>query len=203
MIAVITGDIVNSRALSPQWVSVLKQALTNLPQKKAIWEIFRGDSFQVELPVAEALFNVIYIKACIKTIKGADVRMSIGIGKKAVAATKKVTESNGEAYINSGQAFDRLSAEKINFLVKTPSVEFDKNINLYLKLAAIAMDNWTTTSARTIKHMLENADQKQGEIAKITGRSQSSISESLKRAHFVEIMELEAKFREETTQIFK
>ena len=68
MIAVITGDIINSRELSPQWMATLKEALSALPERKSRWEIFRGDSFQVELPMTEALLNALYIKACIKKI---------------------------------------------------------------------------------------------------------------------------------------
>ncbi|RYF21981.1 MAG: transcriptional regulator, partial [Flavobacteriales bacterium] len=78
MKAVITGDIINSRALPPIWINTLKSALENLFGKQIKWEIFRGDSFQVELDAKDALINAIYIKACIKTLKNADVRMGIG-----------------------------------------------------------------------------------------------------------------------------
>ena len=203
MIAVITGDIVNSRALSPDWILQLKKALGSLSKKTIRWEIFRGDSFQIESPVADVLWNALYLKTCIKTIKGADVRMSIGIGKKAKSITDKVTEANGEAYINSGEAFDTLKSAKINLMVKSPSEKFDDDMNLYFKLASIVMDNWSVTSAKVLKHMIENHNEKQDKIAKISGRSQSSISESLKRAHFTEIMEMEKKFREKVASTFK
>lgn len=203
MIAVITGDIVNSRDLSPDWILQLKEALASLSNKTIRWEIFRGDSFQIESPVADVLWNALYLKTCIKTIKSADVRMSIGIGKKAESITDKVTEANGEAYINSGEGFDKLKSAKINLMVRSPSKKFDDDINLYLKLASIVMDNWSVTSAKVVKHMIENHNEKQDKIAKISGRSQSSISESLKRAHFTEIMEVEQKFREEVTITFK
>ncbi|GAB1464308.1 hypothetical protein [Pedobacter sp.] len=68
MIAVIARDIVNSRALPALWIETLKQALSSLPEKEAKWEIFRGDSFQVELSADVALLASIYIKASIKTI---------------------------------------------------------------------------------------------------------------------------------------
>lgn len=202
MVAVITGDIINSRELPAQWMATLKDALSALPEKNAKWEIFRGDSFQVELPMAEALLNALYIKACIKTIKGADVRMSIGLGKVAIAS-EKVTESNGEAYINSGEGFDMLKGNKVNLLVKSPLPKFDEDMNLYLKLALITMDGWSPTASEVVKHMLENYNEKQDKIAQISGRSQSSISEALKRAHFTEIMELENKYRALATEIFK
>ena len=203
MIAVITGDIINSRALPSGWIMTLKDALEGVFSQNSKSEIFRSDSYHLELDSAAALLNAIYIKACLKTIKGADVRMSIGIGKKSNVNTTKVTEANGEAYINSGEAFDELSVLKVNMLIKSPSVKFDDDMNLYLKLALIAMDSWGPITAEVVKHTLENHNEKQNKIAKISGRSQSSISEALKRAHFSEIMELEKKYRLLVTETFR
>ena len=202
MIAVITGDIVNSRELSPDWISQLKETLASLNIKTIKWEIFRGDSFQIELPVLDALWNVLYIKACIKTIKGADVRMSIGIGPQTASFSNKVTEASGEAYINSGTAFDTLKSLKMNLVLKSPVEEFDGDLNLYFKFASLIMDNWSVTSATVVKYKFENEQEKQDKIAELTGKSQSSISESLKRAHYSEIMELEKKYKEKVTQTF-
>ncbi|MNK03344.1 hypothetical protein D3C87_211890 [compost metagenome] len=203
MIAVITGDIVNSRELPSLWIETLKEALSALPQKNTKWEIFRGDSFQIELPSHQALLASVYIKACMKTIKGADVRLSIGLGEKAKIATDKVTEANGEAYINSGEGFDSLKSNKVNLTIKSPSAKFDDDMNLYFKLALIAMDSWSPIASEVVKQTIENQNENQDKIAKISGRSQSSISEALKRAHFSEIMELEKKYRLLVGKIFK
>ncbi len=202
MIAVITGDIINSRELSADWISQLKETLASLNIKAIKWEIFRGDSFQIELPVLDALWNVLYIKACIKTIKGADVRMSIGVGPQTASFSNKVTEASGEAYINSGTAFDTLKSLKMNLVLKSPVEAFDGDLNLYFKFALLIMDNWTVTSAIVVKYKFENQEEKQDKIAELTGKSQSSVSESLKRAHYLEIMELEKKFREKVTHTF-
>ena len=195
MIAVITGDIVNSRELPSLWINTLKKALSALPQKSTKWEIFRGDSFQIELSSDKAFLTSVYIKACMKTIKGADVRLSIGLGKKDKMATDKVTEANGEAYVNSGEGFDGLKSNKVNLAIKSPSDEFDDDMNLYFKLALIAMDSWSPIASEVVKQTIENQNENQDKIAKISGRSQSSISEALKRAHFSEVMELEKKYR--------
>ncbi len=195
MIAVITGDIINSRELPLLWMATLKEALSALPKKNTKWEIFRGDSFQIALPPTEAFLTALYVKACMRALKGADVRMSIGIGSVLDDRVAKVTEANGEAYINSGEGFDALKSSKINLTVKTPSAQFDEDMNLYFKLALIAMDSWSPIAAQVVKQTIENFNEKQDKIAKISGRSQSSISEALKRAHFSEMMELENKFR--------
>lgn len=193
MIAVITGDIINSRKLPNGWIDTLKNALTNI-RGKGKWEIFRGDSFQIELNAADALLNAIYIKACMKTLKKADVRIGIGVGKKNKNVIR-VTEANGEAFINSGKAFDSLKTTKVNMAFETPWQEFDEEINLYLRLALIAMDNWGPVAAEMVRYAIENENIKQDKIAEISGRSQSSVSEALKRAYYTEIVVLEEKYR--------
>ena len=202
MIAVITGDIIGSRALPKEWLNTLKSTLGALIDENAHWEIFRGDSFQIELSAENALLNAIYIKTCLKTLKKADVRIGIGIGQKSFSAAK-VSEANGEAFVNSGLAFDSLKQNKSNMAIKSQWQNFDEEMNLYLRLALIAMDSWGTIAAETVKYAIENRDTNQHEIAKITGRSQSSVSEALKRAHFTDVMDLETKYRNRIQQLIK
>ncbi len=202
MIAVITGDVINSRSLAKDWIDTLKLSLDSLIGKNIKWEIFRGDSFQVELNAKYALLNAIYIKACLKTLKQADVRIGIGIGEKSINA-EKLTEANGEVFINSGKAFDNLKINKVNMAMLTPWPKFDEEINLFIKLALISMDNWGQISAEMVKYAIENQNTKQHKIAKISGRSQSSVSEALKRAHFTELMELESRYRNQITKLIR
>ena len=51
MTSVITGDIIKSGSFNnPEvWLKPLKEALTNTGIHKKYWEIFRGDSFQIEV----------------------------------------------------------------------------------------------------------------------------------------------------------
>ncbi|MDQ8052127.1 MAG: hypothetical protein REI78_03835 [Pedobacter sp.] len=202
MIAVITGDVINSRNITADWIDTLKSALSTLFGEKTKWEIFRGDSFQLEISAPEALLQAIYIKACLKTIKKADVRMGIGIGEKNIDS-EKITEANGEAFILSGAAFDALKATKTNLAIQSRWDGFDEDFNLSIRLALIAMDSWGQISAEMVKYAIENQDIKQDKIAKITGRSQSSVSEALKRAHFNEIMDLEHKYRTQINKLIR
>lgn len=83
MIAVITGDIINSRKVNSEiWLPKLKEYFSNIisdPEKR---EIYRGDSFQIEVNLESALEIALCIKALIKSSNKIDVRMSIGIGEK-------------------------------------------------------------------------------------------------------------------------
>jgi len=191
MIAVLTGDIINSRkAKSPkEWHDLLRHALTDVSIKNR-WEIFRGDSFQAELSQPEkALKAAIYIKACIKTIKGLDVRIAIGIGSKDYVSVK-VSESYGDAYLFSGDKFEDLKRDKQNLSLKTGDEIFDEDFNLFFKLALIIMDDWTPNSAILIKTLFENESLSQKELGNLLGISQSSVSERYNRAHLAEIIAL-------------
>ena len=83
MTSVITGDIIKSRTqVNPEvWINTLKNSLSYLSPDKKHWEIYRGDSFQIEIrDISQSFISAVYIKACIKSIHGLDVRLSIGIG---------------------------------------------------------------------------------------------------------------------------
>lgn len=191
MVSVITGDIVNSQKVVPNvWLDVLKAQLNligNTPEK---WEIFRGDSFQVEIDnPLDALKVAIKIKASIKCIKNINVRMAIGIGDKTYSSTK-ITESNGSAFVYSGEQFEVLKKEKLMLAVRGPSKNFNRDMNLYIKLASIAMENWTVNSAQTVKVALEHPEKSQNELGQLLGIKQNAVSGRLKRAYFEEIRDL-------------
>lgn len=198
--AIITGDIINSRKLEAGWLDKLKTILATVAGKTKTWEIFRGDSFQIETPAEDALLDAIYIKAAIKSIKNADVRMGIGIDEQEIKPLA-LAEQNGLAFYKSGSAFDRLKQDKINLAIQTPNKAFDEDFNTMLKLALIIMDNWGAATAEVVKYAIENNNPVQAALAKITGKSQSSVSEALKRAHYTEIMALENLFRNKIKQL--
>ncbi|WP_233783215.1 HMG-box domain-containing protein [Flavivirga eckloniae] len=195
--SVITGDIIKSRTqVSPEtWINVLKEALSFLSTDKAYWEIYRGDSFQIEIKdISSCFIAALYIKACIKSIHGLDVRLAIGVGNKTYEG-EQVTESNGEAFIFSGETLETLKKEKQNLRIKTNHSDIDHELNLYFKLALIAMDNWTINSAEIVKLSIENPDALQSELGKLTGINQNAVSTRQKRAHLDEVMELDLMYR--------
>ncbi|MEH3115226.1 SatD family protein [Pedobacter terrae] len=200
MICIITGDIIGSRKIKDSWLSDLKTALKIVSDHSSKWEIYRGDSFQLEIEPENAIRTAAYLKACIKVNKPADVRMGIGIGNLK-NKRKKLSESSGDAFVHSGAAFDSLKQAKVNLAVKTDSTDFDEEINVLIKLSLIAMDSWGIVAAEMVKLALENNDLLQSELAAISGRTQSSVSEALKRAHYTEIMEMDRIYRKKLNQM--
>lgn len=191
--SIITGDIINSRkGKNYEWLKSLKEVLNQFGKEPEQWEIYRGDSFQMEVPASDALKSAILIKASIKQYKELDVRLAIGIGEKDYQADK-ITESNGTAFVFSGECFESL--KKSGMAIKSNQKEFDETMNLYLDLASLIMNNWTPNSAEVVKISIENPNKTQEELAQILSISQSNISARMKRAGFDEIMRLEKHFR--------
>ncbi len=198
MTSILTGDIIKSRSIKdPEiWLSTLKEALTTSSQNTAQWEIYRGDSFQLELEnIVESLKAALYIKACIKTIKGLDVRIAIGIGEKTFTG-KSVVESNGEAFLFSGETLENLKKEKVNLKIKTTNEQLNAELNLYFKLALTIMDNWTTNSAEIVKLYMDQPQALQEELGRQLGINQNAVSSRQKRAHLDLIMQLEQLYRQ-------
>lgn len=203
MIAIITGDIINSRKKDnrQKWLPLLKKVFAIYGKAPADWEIFRGDSFQYRVaPTENALRIALHIKAALKTLKDKDVRMAIGIGEED-QPSKNITEANGSAYIYSGELFEQLKFRKINLAVKSTNPDFDQKLNLMLQLANITMDKWSTSSAEMVQLLLENPSLSQTELAEKMGRSQSSISERQSRSQFDIINELVRYFEQEVKKI--
>jgi hypothetical protein len=206
MIAIITADIINSRKLVNQeiWIAPLKKLLDSYGSTPQKWEIFRGDYFQIEIENPnEALLASLKIKALIKSIVSVeeqkkktpiDVRMAIGLGTKEYVADR-ISESNGSAFINSGEKFEKLKKEKTTLAIQSSFSNFDYEMNLYLKLATIQMDAWTANSAALFTTLFEDPEKKQAEIGAVLGIGQNSVSGRFKRAHVDEILELDKMYR--------
>ncbi|WP_299536256.1 SatD family protein [Ulvibacterium sp.] len=190
MIAIITGDIINSeKHATSKWMDVLKDYLLGLGKSPYDWEIYRGDEFQLRVPEELALETSIHIKALIKSIKSLDVRMGIGLGTETFASNR-VSESNGPAYQRSGRTFESLKADKTNLTIATGHEFYDSTLNLMLKLALDFMDDWSTVSAEIVVLALRNPQTSQQEIAKRLNIQQSAVSQRQKRARLDLVYEL-------------
>lgn len=206
MLAVIKGDIIASRKLLDQqkWLEPLKAQLAQWGKTPEQWELVWGDFFQLEISnLEEALKKALQIKALIKRIEPKeankkistiDVRMSIGIGEKTFLG-KRISESNGTAFINAGEKFDTLKKEKVNLAIQSPWPDFDKEINLYLKLAGIFMDSWSVSSAELVEIVLKNPNITQEEIGELLGIKQNSVSGRWNRSNIDEVIKIEEVFR--------
>lgn len=201
MIAVITGDIIGSgNYSSTMWLPNLKEYLQKIGNTPNDWEVYRGDEFQLRLKAEDALFEAISIKALIKSIKGLDVRMGVGIGTETFKG-QSVTESNGTAYQRSGRTFETLKDEKRNLAITTGQSYFDKSINLMCDLALDFMDEWTPVSSEIVTMVLQNPNWSQQEMAESLGIQQSAVSQRQKRARINLVLQLLNYYKEQIKEI--
>lgn len=201
MTAIITGDIIGSRkSVSKDWIEGLKQLFTEKGKSPKDWEIYRGDEFQLEVKNPEdALLTAFQLKAFLKTIK-LDARMSIGFGDKTYDADK-ISESNGSAFVHSGEVFGLLKKQKITLALKTGQADFDEEMNLMLKLATSFMNNWLPQSAEFVLIASQNPNFSQEEIGQKLGINQAAVSRRQKRAQYDLMLELDTYFRKKIKTI--
>ena len=195
MTAILTADIINSRKLSSKiWINDLKAFLNTFGQSPNDWEIYRGDEFQLEIKnPEEALLVAFQLKAFFKSIK-LDLRISIGFGEKTYKS-RKITESNGSAFIRSGETFETLKKQKLNLAINSADTIFDEELNLMLKLSLSFMDNWLQQSAEFVIVATQNPTLSQEEIGMLLGINQAAVSRRQKRANYELIKELDLYFR--------
>ena len=196
MIVILTGDIINSRkASSKKWMEDLKFIFQTIGKSPNDWEIYRGDEFQLEIKkIEDALLIAFQIKAFFKSIN-LDARMSLGFGDKT-HKTRKITESNGSAFIRSGETFETLKKQKLNLAVNSGNPLFDEDLNLMLKLSLSFMDNWLQQSGEFVLVAIQNPTLSQEEIGVKLGINQAAVSRRQKRANFELVKELDLYYRQ-------
>lgn len=188
MIAVLTGDIINSREVNAEeWQPKLKAYFDSVTNNDEKWAIYRGDSFQIQVNANEALNIAICIKSLIKTNPKIDVRIAIGIGDISFEE-KKITESNGTAFVNSGDAFEMLKNNTLR--LKTPYQEFDACFNPIFKLLSFIIDNWKPATSETIFYALTYRGLLQKEIAEKLQKDRTTVNRALKRGAYEEIVDI-------------
>ncbi len=181
-IAVITGDIINSRAdTAATWISRLKPLFHQFGKSPMDWEIYRGDEFQLRLPQQAALKTAIQIKALVKQEEALDVRLGIGLGEESFKSTR-IGESNGTAYQRSGKSFESLIQHSCNLRMDSGRDVYDRGLNLMLELALDFMDGWSPVSAEVMALVLAWPEASQDALARELHIRQSAVSQRLKRA---------------------
>ena len=195
MIVILTADIINSRKLSSKkWMNDFKQLLNSFGKSPNDWEIYRGDEFQLEIKNPEDAFLIAFqLKAFFKSIN-LDVRMSLGFGDKTYK-TKKITESNGSAFVRSGELFETLKKQKINLAVNSGNVDFDEEFNLIVQLSMSFMDSWLQQSAEFVLVAIQNPTLSQEEIGSMLGINQAAVSRRQKRSQYELMLQVERYFR--------
>ncbi len=201
MIAIITGDIINSQKTDSElWLPKLKELLGRWSATPETWEVYRGDEFQLKCSVDEVFSKSLAIKSLIRTFENLDVRLAIGIGNE-VFLSEKITESNGSAYVNSGRLLNDIKTDGRTLAIQTETDKVNRDLNILFKWTSIDFDNWTVATAEIIHRLLINPELTQEELAKELNITQSSVSQRIKRSNFDLILETDLYFRKKITEL--
>lgn len=198
--SILTGDVIHSRQKGPEtWLDDLRDLLLKKGKDALQWDIYRGDEFQLEIAnPADALSAAFEIRALLRT-KGLDARISIGIGEKTYSADK-ISQSNGSAFVRSGELFERLKQQKITLGVNSGIPPLDEPLNLMLRLATPLIASWLPPQAEYVLAVLQYPELSQEELGQRLDINQAAVSGRRKRSQFELLDELDAYYR---TQIQK
>jgi hypothetical protein len=198
--AVITGDVVNSSKIEGDYAKVLNDIAKDIIQyqnPEFIFEIYRGDSFQglVTEPGKALLLSLIIRAGLRRNTRGKnlesiwDARISIGIGKVKnlkLTAETKIGTLDGEAFILSGKAMDKMKNENSLIKISTSDDQFNKEFAAVCPLIDVITGRWSTAQAEAVYiYLLRNLTQK--EIGNLLNTSQRAISKRLETSSIEKI----------------
>ena len=213
---VITGDIVGSRKFADyrKLIRSLETVMYDLEEsglvRPGMWEIFKGDSFQVLMEAEDVVAGALMIRAGLlgriyrlKSVliledvleEPADARLSVGIGKVYMDGSR-VTDLFGEGLMISGMALDSISQESLRLLVVTPDAALNRHYALISRMLDALIGEWTENSAQAVYRSLLTGETQQ-EMGRFFGISQSSVHHRLKGAYINQVEHAITYFREQ------
>jgi hypothetical protein len=186
---VVTGDIVNSSALSD---AEHQACLQQIEQTIAIFQdefhaqgdVFRGDEFQVFVPnPKDALRCAVLLRLTLmKRVKGADARVSVGIGKYKQIETELRKTAKGEAFQLSGRALKDMDEERLK-LSLPDTVEANPSRDLLIRHLDSIITGLSEKQAEVLFPRLLYPELTQDALSVKTGIHRRSLASRLQRAN--------------------
>jgi hypothetical protein len=188
MKAIITGNVMNFQEIDSEiWSKELQNLFRTVGKEQKDWTFYQENHFQLLIEANKAFEFAILIKATLIAIKPLDARIAIGIGEIEYDS-EQITESNGSAFINSGEQFNEL--KKSTLAIRTTNERVNQELKTVVDLVTFIMNNWTEKMAEYFKIAYLNQNMNQKQLAKLLElKSQSTVSSILKRAAYDEIIQ--------------
>lgn len=176
---VITGDIIRSSQIKPEFRGDLLTCLTTMGDDLQCispfrMELYRGDSFQllVEDPT-QAIKIAILLRAGLiyhtpnKEYGMWDAKVSIGIGSIDFISDSIVT-SDGEAFMYSGRQLDGMGKDRLS--IQTPWQDVNEELGVSTAFVDDIITRWSSKQAGMIYLSLRQNSAKK-EVAEMSGTS--------------------------------
>lgn len=188
--AVITGDIVASSQIKPEYRKILLECLNTMKNELQNvspfrMELFRGDSFQllVEDPTQAAKIAILLRAGLINKTPNKDngmwdAKISLGIGAVEFLSDSIVT-SDGEAFQYSGRQLDSMGKRRL--AVKTPWEDTNKELEVLTAFVDDIITGWSSKQAGMI-YLILKSDTPKKEVAEFIGTSVQNVRNVLSTA---------------------
>ena len=172
---VITGDIVGSSQIKPEFRADLLTCLITMEEELQCvspfrMELYRGDSFQllVEDPAMTAKIAILLRAGLIyHTPNKEDAKVSIGIGGIDFISENIVT-SDREAFMYSGRQLDNMGKHRLS--IKTPWQDVNEELDVSTAFVDDIITGWSNKQAGMIYLSLRQNSAKK-EVAGMSGTS--------------------------------
>lgn len=203
--AVLTGDLVRSSRLtsadSKSAMECLKRTAVEFGQQhpeSVVGRIdtFRHDSWQLLLGQPALAFRIaVFMRAALKMESDAntkyDTRISIGIGTVELISKRRISDSRGPAFTNSGKGLDGLDGQRLALNAGNDRpVPWNGIKNGIVPLLDCVVGDWTPTESRAVYGALKGWTQEETAgnwppQAKTKKRlTRQAVGDSLVRAHW-------------------
>lgn len=198
LVAVLTGDLVRSTALSHDDLVSVRTFLASATHDISSWgrgavhgpDFFRGDSWQVVLSSSTlALRAAVYLRAVLRSLEQRpDTRIAIGIGSVEVLDTAEVSRSVGEAFTFSGRALDDMNRFE-GFQLALPHWSASQ---AYLPTVVALCDHivgsWSPSQAKVAIQVLRPDDRTQEDVGKALEVSRQFVNKVYRQSGLSAVM---------------
>lgn len=186
LIAVITGDLVNSTGVG-QPEAFRHQLDTILARMEADYgastSVYRGDGFQLTIPNATDAYDVaLQIRASL--IAGSpdnterwDARIAVALG----VSRSTMAGQNSSIHVRSGRCLDSLGKRRLGVIVGENMVGFQTVAALTALFVDDIVNGWTAREAEILADYLDHRDSQQ-QVANRIGVSRPTVTLALQRA---------------------
>lgn len=190
MIAVLTGDLVNSTKMTDDIYSGVIKDLTNIlldchTKYGATGDIYRGDEFQIQFPnplfaIEATLLIKLSLQLSKLTDKPIQCTFSLAYGNYDTL-DKKPNTSSGPVFIESGRGLEKtprgdISIHFVDTEVKTTA---NNELNLLTQFLNHLLNRLTRTQASLLYQYIETQFAEHKKLADAIGTSRQNISNRL------------------------
>lgn len=186
MIAVLTGDIVNSTKMSKDTYSSVIKRLNALLQDvndqfNANGEIYRGDEFQIQYPnPVDALKSTLLLKLALHLAtfseKPIQCTLSLAYGAHDIYADKPNT-SSGAVFVASGRGLEKTARGELSLKIDHACDEIE--LDLLTQFLNHNLNRLTKTQAQLLYQYIDNDFPDHKTMAVLTATTRQNISNRL------------------------